>query len=311
MKAREVSLLFICLILTSCSTPTATRSGADSDDTQVPESAKLHLLYLLASPHPRIYVELDAVEGSVPKDAAVQKLRDFLTTHCQKPDRIEVVRSDVIPAKAARGISPRTLARKYIDGPGNTGASPPAFMYVLYYNYPLSRHSAEETILHRGARTALTQRRETAKPHAETYPYPAIYFNAHFSAGLAMNEILLHETGHLLGLVSRSARARNGHCVNRACQMNTHLAYLREFRWLPGREQSPLCSDCVAELAQRRTQAPLRTLRYVGPVLVRSEGDYHVLILPERAGVVVGSLTDRDCREFARSMRPESRLGRR
>ncbi len=113
-----------CLLLASCSTRTARLSQVEPDIAQIPESWKPHLLYLLPSPHSRLCVELDAVEGCVPKQAALQKLRDFLSAYCNKPDGIEIVRSDVIPIKAARGISPRALARKYINGPDKITASP-------------------------------------------------------------------------------------------------------------------------------------------------------------------------------------------
>ena len=92
--------------------------------------------------------------------------------------------------------------------------------------------------------------------------------------------------------------------------MNTHLAYLREFRWLPGRKQSPLCSECVAELGQSATQAPLPNLRYIGPVLVRSELDYHVISLPDRVGIIAGRLTDQDRQAFATRIRAEKSADR-
>lgn len=245
------------------------------------------------------------MEGCAPKDEALEILRQFLSQHCAKPDGIEIVRGDVIPIKVARGIAPRTLARRYINGPANSNAAPPAFMYILYYDYGVSRNFQSENILHRGARTVPVQRPPNAKPYAETYIYPGIYFNTRFSFGLAMNEILLHETGHLLGLVSRSAKARDGHCRNRGCQMNGHLQYLRQFRWLPGRKQSSLCAECARELGAASTQSSLPNKRYVGAVLVRSEPDYHVLTLPDRVGLVVGRLTERDCAEFANAMRSE------
>jgi len=44
-------------------------------------------------------------------------------------------------------------------------------------------------------------------------------------------------------------------------------------------------------------------LRFVGPVLVRSEAGYHVLSLPSHGRLVVGDLTDQDCRDFAAAVR--------
>jgi tetratricopeptide (TPR) repeat protein len=46
-------------------------------------------------------------------------------------------------------------------------------------------------------------------------------------------------------------------------------------------------------------------LRFVGPVLVRSETDYYVLSLPDRVKLIVGSLTEQDCQDFAAAVRAE------
>jgi len=88
------------------------------------------LLYILPSPHSRLCVEVDSVEGCQPSDETLNKLRDFLTTYCHKPDGIEIVRGDVIPAVTARGIPLRALARKFINGPPDDNtAPPPAYLY--------------------------------------------------------------------------------------------------------------------------------------------------------------------------------------
>ena len=138
-------LIVTCLILTGCSTPTARRSQADSDIVRIPESWTPHLLFLLPSPHSRFYVEVDAVEGCVPKEITLQNLRNFLSRYCNKPDGIEIVRSDVIPVGAARGISEKALARKYVNGPARTTGSPLAFMYILFYNDALCKGSIKVT----------------------------------------------------------------------------------------------------------------------------------------------------------------------
>jgi tetratricopeptide (TPR) repeat protein len=296
------AVLFVsCLILAGCSTSDAKRSANDAR--RAFEGGKPHLLYLLSSPHSRLYVEVDAVQGNEPTDVALEKLRAFLATHCRKPDGIEIVRSDVIPADTARGISPKALARRFINGPATTNASPPAFMYVLYYSYPLSRNYSESAILHRGAGTQRPRPRQNANPYAEVYPYPAIYFNTGFALGLGGNEILVHEAGHLLGMVDRQANARGGHCLNSACYMNDHVEYIRQFRFLRPMLQSELCAECVAELRQRSTETLPSNSRYVGPVLVRSEADYHVLSLPARLRVIVGAFNERACQDFAAALR--------
>ena len=301
--------MLYCLVLAGCSTPVARKSQANSGFAQTPESQKTHLLYLLPSPHSRLYVEVDAVEGCEPKDIALQKLKEFLSAHCDKPDGIEVVRSDVIPKEAARGISPRALARKYINGPDKIPASPPAFMYVLFYNYALCGDSVVAKAGHPGASKAPARPPKVVRivvprnPYAEVLPYPTIYFNPRYFLGMAKKQSLLHETGHLLGMVSRPTHAREGHCLDLACLMNAHL---RPYRWLLGRWQKQLCRQCVAELAQSSTQPSPSNLRFVGAVLVRSEIDYHVLSLPDRLLLLVGDFTEERSEDFAARVHAET-----
>src|SRR5438034_9875465 len=262
------ALIVSCLLLASCSTPTVRHSEADSDVVRIPESWKPHLLYLLPSPHSRLYVEVDAVEGSVPKQAALQKLRSFLSKYCNKPDGIEIVRGDVIPIETARGFSEKALARKYVNGPAKTTGSPPAFMYVLFYNDALCKESVEAE--HSRASAAQRSRR-AAKPYAEALPYPAIYFNTRYVPWFPWRfsgmdkKGLLHEAGHLLGLVRRPTGV-SFHCTNRTCLLNSDV-YLH--RSLLG-QQKMLCPQCAAELAESSTDPPPSNLRFVGAVLVRS-----------------------------------------
>jgi hypothetical protein len=101
-------LITIGLIMAGCATQKAQRvespSGEDVGFWQP------HLLYLQSTVHPRLYVEVDAVEGCEPADATLNKIREFLTTYCKKPGGIEIVRSDVIPIKEAKGLPRYGLA---------------------------------------------------------------------------------------------------------------------------------------------------------------------------------------------------------
>ena len=182
-------LLFVALLLTGCTTTKKPRPAQAFAPAPPASFPNLALPYLLSSPHSRLYVEVDAVEGCEPTETALVQLQEFLSKYCQKPDGVEIMVSDIIPRKAARKTGPRTLARRYLNGPPDDNASPPAFMYVLYYpGWP-----------------------GIVPPFAEVAPYPAIYFNTRFSLGIALDEILLHEAGHLLGLVNRTEQIANGH----------------------------------------------------------------------------------------------------
>ncbi|EEF61669.1 hypothetical protein [Pedosphaera parvula] len=301
-------LIVSCLLLSGCASPKTTSSQTTTTD---PTSFwKPYDLYLLASPHPRLYVEVDAVKGCEPSDATLQKLRDFLTTYCHKSEGIEIVRSDVIPIESAREVLPGALARKFINGPpDNSTSAPPAYMYVLFYNDDIIDKRIIETGRHPDPNPLPHPRPRERKPHVDSVPYPAMAFiNTHYWYGVMPNERALHEAGHLLGLASRPTDAANHHCLSKNCLMNASIN-VNLPSLLLGQDpikQRQLCEKCVAQLQESAKQQPPSNLRFVGPVLVRSEEGYHVLSLPNRVKLIVGNLTDQDCRDFAAAVHAEN-----
>ena len=299
-----LACLAFALALAGCATSPPPDSAAD----QIPKSWRPDLLYLLPGPHPHLYVEVDAVEGCVPDDLRLEKMRQFLAAWCRKPDGIEIVRSDVIPRQAARGHSARGLARQYLNGPPASATNPaPAFLYVLFYDdalcFPPLVSAADESSTNPPAPPG--RRPPVAHTCADIAPYPAIFFNQRFGPRMIFNFAMVHETGHILGLAGRTNHAAGFHCTHPGCLMNAsiHLS-----RYVFG-AQRHLCDECRAQLAASRQQPPPENLRFVGPVLVRAEPGYYVLSLPERFGLIAGDLTERDCHDFAAATRAE-RAGR-
>ena len=130
--------------------------------------------------------------------------------------------------------------------------------------------------------------------------------NAHWGPKSVRDGALLHEAGHSLGLAFRPTYASGGHCLDRACMMTASVHLSRLLFGQDAIKKGRLCERCVAQLKDSSTQAPLSNLRFVGPVLVRSEAGYHVLSLPNRAKVIVGTLAEQDCRDFAAAVRAET-----
>ncbi len=297
--------LLVCgLTLAGCSTGKATRSPQEPNIVQELSFWQPYLLYILAAPHSRLYVEIDAVEGCAPSDRTLGKLRDFLATYCDKPGGIEIARSDVIPVAAARGIPPKPLARKYLNGPPEDAKAPtPAFMYVLYYSGALSDEYA-------GSQAGAADQKATPRPrqrdvhcHADLLPYPAIIFmNTNYMRNWDREQVLPHEAGHLLGLAGRLTHASGYHCLEPTCLMNKYFHFHRFLLGL----QKRLCKRCVTQLADSSRQPPPSNLRFAGPVLVRSENGYHILSLPRRMRIMVGDLTEQDCRDFAAGVHAEA-----
>ncbi len=296
--------LALGLGLTACST--AQRQSLPTDN--LPAIKRFGLadgLYLRAAPHARLYVEVDAVEGCEPSQPTLDRLQNFLRAYCNKPGGIEIARSDVIPLPAASGISPSALARKYINGPpDDSAAPPPAFIYVLFYDDALCDRAPVRGNSQTVADARARRRARNRNPHVEVGPYPAmIYLNTRPPIGFKWEWKwdLLHETGHVLGLAFRPNRAAAGHCQDYTCLMSGRGMY----RYLPGLQRR-LCQQCLAQVAEASRQTASTNLHFVGPVLVRSEGAYHVLTLPHRTRVIVGELAEKDCREFASAVRAET-----
>jgi hypothetical protein len=304
-------LVLSCACLTSCSTAKAPRSQSNPDIVKLTAFWHPELLYILPSPYSRLYVEVGAVEGCIPSDATLDKLRDFLATYCHKPNGIEIVRGDVIPAVAARGVPLRALARKYFNGPPeNATASPPAYLYVLYCDPSLCDKPPVPRADQQTISTPARRQKAEIKPHVDFLPYPPVmYINPHYGPKNVQNELLIHEAGHELGLAARATNAFAYHCLDTTCLMNWTLRlHHLSIRFLLGMDpvrQRQLCPMCIAQLRDSAKQSPPSNLRFVGPVLVRSEMNYHVLSLPDRIKVIAGKLTDQDCRDFASAIRAE------
>jgi len=179
----------------------------------------------------------------------------------------------------------------------------PYLLYVLYYSGALSDEHAVAEANCPGEGTALRPRQRDVHCHADLLPYPAlILMNTSYMRNWHRDQVLPHEAGHLTGLAGRPTHASGYHCLSPTCLMNRYFHF---HRFLLGWQQRP-CKRCVAQLAESSRQPPPANLRFVGPVLVRSENGYHILSLPERVRIVVGDLAEQDCRDFAAAVRAET-----
>src|SRR5436190_8412847 len=170
-------LPLVCAFLASCSTAKAPRSQSSADAVKRTSFWQPQLLYILSSPHSRLYVEVDAVEGCQPSDVTLNKLREFLTAYCNKPAGIDIVRGDVIPAATARGIPLRALARKFMNGPPeSTSSSFPAYLYVLYCDPALCDKSPITDIDQPSVTTTAHRQKAEIKPHVDPLPYPPVMY---------------------------------------------------------------------------------------------------------------------------------------
>jgi hypothetical protein len=163
---------------------------------------------LLDAGHPTLLVEVDYVAGAEPRARALRIFRDRLGFYCDKPDGIEIRVDDEVPADSweASHESVARLALEYADeAVGET-----AYLYVLYApSYKKFRGYSYRT-----------------GRLGEDVEFPAMVVFAEqlrpilWLTGVRQEaSVLVHEAGHVLGLVTNDDHRDGGHCTNGWCLM--------------------------------------------------------------------------------------------
>ena len=212
--------LLLLTVLTGCA-----HSGRERDPTTLVAAIKnSHLLYLRPDRYRSLYVEIDAVEGTEFSEAELKRFEAFWAEWCDKPEGIRVVSSSVIARSAARGHSANSLARRYLDGPVlATNGAQPAYLYVLVYDNRVNRNPAQSPrgVSQWPVKDPVPRRlAKSENPHVASFPYPAmIYIDRSWLGCLLPKrywyDTLMHEAGHVMGLVSRESRAGGFHCATK------------------------------------------------------------------------------------------------
>src|SRR5688500_7411888 len=199
-------------------------------------------LYNHRAPHSRLLVEIDAVEGQGPTKDELRSLEEFLRRYCDKPAGITIKVDSIIPRGTALGRTAESLALEFMAG--STEADT-AFLYIIFYHARL-----------RGKGVATENPSFSPLPHPIVYidrsyhmlgnPYPATFARA----------VLLHETGHALGLcATTNHHGGGGHCKTSSCRMNPSIAF-NPYRFITLRNpwtNTALCSHCVTQLEQYKS----------------------------------------------------------
>jgi hypothetical protein len=307
---RWFTLLTVFIPLAGCISSKPTVQSKQEDHTLW----KPHLLYVHRSPHPSLYVEVDAVAGTEPSDAVLNELKSFLAAYCDKPEGIQIARNDVIRRSDAVGFSHKALACRYLNGPPETnGPSNPAYLYVLYYDSRLSDASAASAKSsgwrHRGDREGYVPK---INPYVQLSPFPgSIFVDQRYFATwprVFQSLTLLHEAGHVLGLTQNAGHGTSNHCTEDACLMHEtlELAFPKALYSSSKTSQTNLCEKCRADLTTGRHEAPQENLRFSGPMLIRSEEGYHVISLPSQIKLMVGDVSNFDATAFIQQIRDDA-----
>ena len=273
-----------------------------------------HLLFLNRAPHDSLYVEVDAVAGTEPSDEVLEAMEKFLRKYCDKPRGITVVRDDVISRSAAVGYNHEALALQYIDGPARASNGSPAFLYVLYYDSALRVDpSMPLRATHQHTRLKTESRYvDPVNPHINPEPYPAaIYVDRRYLRLMPRSFETLtirHEAAHVLGLTRNTAHGAQYHCTRKNCLMAPSLD-IGFFKFISGQNpfsQTNFCEACESDLAKGAVEQA-RNVRFVGPVLVRAEKEYHVASLPAEIKLGAGDAAHFELAKFLEQARGDGK----
>ncbi len=201
----------------------------------------------------RVVVEIDWVEGGRPHSSAVEGLRQTLREHCAEGKQIEVVLDDEIPLakwrKATTWQAQEDLLGSFVDHDGPD----PETEELIYVAYLPGEIGIVGLMLELGYEQAGAVR---------IVPSLLIYYEKIrqvASLWITPRKIeratLVHEIGHVLGLVSLTAHMARGnprHCTEPQCVM-THQRtrsqlYNAPSAFFTGRTPTRYCKRCRADL---------------------------------------------------------------
>ena len=257
-------LVLVCLwpVVTGCRsllrTPLPKYSKPGDQVADLPDDAAE---YLGAAVFSDLTVEIDWVEGCKPSDRAVAGLERLLARHLPQGMTWRVVRDSEIAREewsALRGDSiADDLGAKYIGNVPDEGTGKTT-IYVLYLPYErtapaylgyLRSWAIERDGVHR-LLTGAVLFSESIKRQGFLW----------LTDSRIERNVLVHEIGHVLGLVENRAHAQDeaGHCTNAECVMNTlnwrTAAYWSLSGvlgiWLPRN----FCKDCREDIRRAKNR---------------------------------------------------------
>jgi len=163
---------------------------------------------ILEADSPSLVVEIDYLEGHAPSPVSVRLLGRRLALYTDKPEGIRIHVDDEIPAKRWDGkrSTMRALVEAHAEPPsGNVG-----YIYLMYLPG------------FRNYRGLSFQPRKLSKRfnHPLAFVYPGrLRGRLWVTRQRQESSVVVHEVGHLMGLVSHPEHYVDGHCTNSWCLM--------------------------------------------------------------------------------------------
>lgn len=224
MKRQFFCILLFSVFLAGCAKSLADSPGFFNPSYHLQRTGNSAKELLTDSVFKALKIEVQYVKGTEPAEETLQNLKKFLTKHLQKPKGIHIITTEIPAPEDTVFNLLRVMQMEDVHRTAFTRNDTLA-VYVLfangyYYNHQLLGHAFRNTsvvvfeshILENAARY---------KKHSRVY---------------LESRVLLHEFGHLMGLVNTGAPVQSDHydedhgkhCTNKRCLMY-HLADTDEY----------------------------------------------------------------------------------
>jgi hypothetical protein len=199
---------------------------------------------LSARKFPAMIVEVQYMEGFPPDEAAMLNLRNFMEEHLNKPHGILFTQKQ-IPAVADTILNSEQVDsiqkanRTHGSDNGRIG------LYILYTN---GHYENKNVLGHAFKNTCIVVYGKAVKQHHKTLSFP--------TQTTMESTLLLHEFGHLLGLLNSGSAmeiahidsAHEAHCSNAGCVMYWSMSLKPSFGPLIGDAIPCFDSACLMDL---------------------------------------------------------------
>ncbi len=210
--------------------------------------------FLTAEPYRELVVEVDHIAGYPPSENSLALLRQRLETYCEKESIRLIVDDEISAVNAAYSVEDlEKLEREYRD---NYFHEETAAVYFLYVNGHFTKNPDTIGVTYHAASVAIF------KEQISSIPIPWLLRNRVTHEDFE-NAVLVHEFGHLIGLVNIGYESdiahedpnHENHCIYEECVMyyalETSPADLIDNWFMSDTIKPPtdFCSACQADLA--------------------------------------------------------------
>jgi hypothetical protein len=222
-------------------------------DTKLPAGTLAHEI-LTSKNFPFLLVEIQAVKGYSPSQESLDQLRAFLEKHANRPSRVSIVVDPPINAPAhaadADGYSLSDIEQIEARNRRHYTTKGKLALYALFLDWNFSGDLPKDRILGRADRSQsvaiFMNSLRMAIPGTAAHP------------SYAETTTLLHEFGHLMGIVSmdetQRAHADLAHhsCTNAKCLMNHAAESSAQIAAFTADQVPVLDDDCENDLKALR-----------------------------------------------------------